>query len=411
MSFGMGYSSKTDIDFGETSLENIFIKHFLPFADEDQLKVYILGLFYAKNNSGATISSLSEHLSITEEKVISALEYWEKSGLVSIEKTVHASEQTPCTSRQTQNTSTQARSRLFSDEGFHIKFHSARSQIFSGSRKIESEHHKSAELAKLVTSIKKKSVSSAEYSYYEDFVSKSGGAFDILETVLALYYRDLGGSEFAEVRKFLDYTLQNNIGDLEQTALLARNFFMRNDFYKRVKLLIGGKSAATPAEQTMINSWLDEYHMSETEILRFIEEHSPDTNNPTVGFINKAIIRERTPHADEDSQTALFARLKLEITGSRYAVNKSEKRIMAAWFGELGLSESEVDEYIAKYSATQRGATVSFIDSKIRGTNEVHDSKTQPLKVRNKKASAEPFENDELEKMLLARKNKNKQSE
>lgn len=407
MSFGIGYSSRTDIDFGETSLENIFIKHFLPFATEQQLKVYIAGLFYAKNLPGADLESLPELLSMSEEEIISALEYWEKCGLISIEKTDRGDAHTDAAGNAP------TRSRLFSDRSFHIKFHSARSQIFNGLRKINTAPDRTEKLAALLTSIKKKPLSSAEYAYYEDFAARYDGDLDLLETVLTLYYIDLGGSEFSEVRKFLDALLQSGERDIEQTAISARNYFLRNRFYKRVKLLIGGKAASTPAEQTMINNWIDGCKLSENQILRFIEEHSPDTNNPTVGFINKLILQKYRDPDEDELKDALYARLKLEITGSRYAVNKSEKRIMAAWFDELGMSESDVDASIAKYSPAQRGATVGYIDEKIRGTLSEEPSRAAKttLKVRNKKTKAEPFQDSELEKRLLERKNKNRAAE
>lgn len=82
----MGFKKTTDfIDFGTISIENIFISDFMPMANGTYVKVYLLGYKYAnESNTNMEISNLtiSKHLSITMEDVLSAWDFWEKKGIV-----------------------------------------------------------------------------------------------------------------------------------------------------------------------------------------------------------------------------------------------------------------------------------------------------------------------------------------
>lgn len=77
------YINQPQLDIGETPVENIFINNFMNMADEVQLKVYLAGLFYARNSrkkhSDIDIAKL---LDIDPERVVEAWKFWEELGLV-----------------------------------------------------------------------------------------------------------------------------------------------------------------------------------------------------------------------------------------------------------------------------------------------------------------------------------------
>ncbi len=75
----------TDIDFGQTSIENIFINDFMPMADGTHVKVYLLGYKYANDRDDSIIvdnSTISKHLNIPLVDVLKAWEFWEKLGII-----------------------------------------------------------------------------------------------------------------------------------------------------------------------------------------------------------------------------------------------------------------------------------------------------------------------------------------
>lgn len=78
---------KNEYDLGETSFENIFLNDFMPSADGNFVKVYLLGYKMAKEYNGLknfSNSILADILGILESDVLRAWKYWENQGIVKI---------------------------------------------------------------------------------------------------------------------------------------------------------------------------------------------------------------------------------------------------------------------------------------------------------------------------------------
>lgn len=66
-------------------LDSLFIEHYLPYAGEVELKVYLLGLdLCRKAGENVSLSSFADDLNLTESDVKDAFSYWEKQGLVRV---------------------------------------------------------------------------------------------------------------------------------------------------------------------------------------------------------------------------------------------------------------------------------------------------------------------------------------
>lgn len=75
----------TDIDFGQTPIENIFINDFMPMANGTYVKVYLLGYKYANDRDENLIvdnKTIAKHLDIPLEDVLRAWEFWEQKGII-----------------------------------------------------------------------------------------------------------------------------------------------------------------------------------------------------------------------------------------------------------------------------------------------------------------------------------------
>ncbi len=75
----------TDMDFGDTPVENIFINDYMPMADGTYVKVYLLGYKYAKDNDEnlcVNNESISRHLNIALYDVLRAWDFWEQKGII-----------------------------------------------------------------------------------------------------------------------------------------------------------------------------------------------------------------------------------------------------------------------------------------------------------------------------------------
>lgn len=75
----------TDIDLGDTPIENIFINDFMPMAHGTYVKVYLLGYKYAKDmdaNIQVDNRTIAKHLNIPLGDVLSAWDFWESKGII-----------------------------------------------------------------------------------------------------------------------------------------------------------------------------------------------------------------------------------------------------------------------------------------------------------------------------------------
>lgn len=69
---------------GVTVLSNLFIDNFMKNANDAQIKVYLYLLRMVGDNLPTDISEIADKFNHTEKDVIRSLEYWEKTGLLSI---------------------------------------------------------------------------------------------------------------------------------------------------------------------------------------------------------------------------------------------------------------------------------------------------------------------------------------
>ena len=70
---------------GYLLLDSLFVEHYLPYAGEVELKVYLFGLdLCRKTGESVSLSTFAEDLNLTESDVRDAFAYWEKQGLVRV---------------------------------------------------------------------------------------------------------------------------------------------------------------------------------------------------------------------------------------------------------------------------------------------------------------------------------------
>lgn len=75
----------TDIDLGDTPIENIFLNDYMPIADGTYVKVYLLGYKYANDkdhNIKVNNETISKHLNIPLSDVLKAWDFWEEKGII-----------------------------------------------------------------------------------------------------------------------------------------------------------------------------------------------------------------------------------------------------------------------------------------------------------------------------------------
>ncbi len=82
MSFSL---ETTDMDLGDTPIENIFINDYMPMANGTYVKVYLLGYKYAYDRDArieVNNSTIAKHLNIPLDDVLRAWDFWESKGII-----------------------------------------------------------------------------------------------------------------------------------------------------------------------------------------------------------------------------------------------------------------------------------------------------------------------------------------
>lgn len=75
----------TDMDLGDTPIENIFINDYMPMANGTYVKVYLLGYKYAHdkdNKIDVNNQTIAKHLEIPLDDVLRAWDFWSGKGIV-----------------------------------------------------------------------------------------------------------------------------------------------------------------------------------------------------------------------------------------------------------------------------------------------------------------------------------------
>lgn len=75
----------TDMDLGDTAIENIFINDYMPMANGTYVKVYLLGYKYAQDKDSeidVDNETISKHLDIPLTDVLNAWDFWKDKGII-----------------------------------------------------------------------------------------------------------------------------------------------------------------------------------------------------------------------------------------------------------------------------------------------------------------------------------------
>ena len=67
-----------------TTIDNIFISEFMPYASENCVKVYLYGLYKCSSGKDNDIEQFEKVLQISKEDIISIFYYWQEVGLVQV---------------------------------------------------------------------------------------------------------------------------------------------------------------------------------------------------------------------------------------------------------------------------------------------------------------------------------------
>lgn len=282
---------KLNMDLGDTPIENIFINDYLPQADGNFVKVYLMGLKLAREPEGVLnldFGKIADLLGLIESDVTRAFDYWERAGV--IKKELHA------------------------DETFDIIFLNLKqlyvNNIYAKPEPAPEVRNKvldDEEIARLLstadyymrgrlTNSKKRDIASWRDVY--------NMPVEIIEEAF-WYSTEVKKKESVEyVEAVVRNWSKDNIRTKED---IERSSFEHDEkFYRllKIKARIGlSNKAYKQVDFDTVNRWFDEYHFSMELVLAACDK-TVNTSNPNIGYVDRILMNWREKGITEVSQIA-----------------------------------------------------------------------------------------------------------
>ncbi len=275
------YKQTTDLDLGETSIENIFINDFMPQADGTAVKVYLLAFKYSLENNRDQITNrkLAKHLDIPLEDVLRSWDFWESKKIVK---------------------------KIENDEDYDIEFLSIRQITAKGlwnnstSVKTQSkssinmiEASKSPEIRKMfydIDHIMRRELVPNERNVVLKWLYEQNINMDIIVRGFTYCVETRGVKHINYVASVVRGWHDKGILTTDQ---LDEHFAQSNSHYKHYKTIYRtlGYANKSPSagDKELMDKWLDDYKLDIDFIIKVLTETSKKTSNINMNYMNKAI--------------------------------------------------------------------------------------------------------------------------
>lgn len=272
------------IDFGNTSIENIFINDFMPVAKGDHVKVYLLGFKYAMDGESTfTNETISKNIGITTEEVNEAWDYWKNQGIVNLNTDSQGRQEIEFVNlkqlyveniyRYLTKDVTPSKDKREQKTDFDMLIEANKSQpIKDMFRAVE------LTLGRLVTPNEKRNILDwiANYSATPEIV---------IETFkYAVEKKNIKSMKYVET--LLAAWFDNNIQNKEELSKYLDDKRKNFKYYNTVKKHLGfdGRQL-TLSEKKIIDVWVDQWGFSLEMIIHALS-YSSKTTNPNLNYFN-----------------------------------------------------------------------------------------------------------------------------
>jgi len=260
----------------DTKIENIFINEFMTSAPGDYVKVYLLSLMYAGTETETTNSVIAMQLSLEEEDVLKAWNYWESLGVVKkhykdSKNKFNYDVEFLCIKEQlygkkTKKATTQKNSlpKLIDDselQDLYLEIERIVGRPLSGTELTE--------IASWLTDYKA-SPATITYAYSYCVKSKKKDNHKYVGAVI---------KEWTSKQLFDAAQIEEHLEEIDH----------RHFLYKRILKALGFKRNATEAESKIMDSWFDEMNFSIERILEACSKTS-GIANPNFNYVNQILV-------------------------------------------------------------------------------------------------------------------------
>jgi len=280
---------KANIDLSDTPIENIFIDTYMPTADGNYVKVYLLGYKFACDPEACANFSnekIARDLNMLLSDVLKAWDYWEKSGIIkkhhlnkdekdaftveflNLKQLVIDNSYMPITSNgatyQHKNFSPSDLNEALRDEQIRDMFHSIQQLMCRPLSPSESLQY-------------------LEWLY--DYKMSPG----VIEEAFKYSIEKRGIKNINYVNKIITSWYDRNITSIEKLQEHLETTDKKYIDYKKIMKAIGITRNPQEKEKELMNKWLYEYSMPLDVVLKACDTAIMNKPNPTIGYIDGII--------------------------------------------------------------------------------------------------------------------------
>lgn len=323
------YRQKTDLDLGETAIENVFINDFMPMANGTAVKVYLFGFkcsHEVNSRKEITHDTIAKHLNIPLDDVLRSWDFWEEKGIV----------------RKITNT-----------ESYDIEFLSLRQLLAAGLYKNKTstpvvsksnisllEASKNPEIKKMfyqIDQIMRRQLVPNERNIVLDWIYEQNIDLEVIIRAFTYCVEDRGVKHInyiaSVVRGWQDQGILT-IKDLDDHFAKSQSHY---NHYKAVYRTLGyANKLPSAGDKEIIDIWLDDFKLEMDFITKVLTETSKRTSNINMNYMHKAIeslfkqniktIPEYENHlANRSKTTTAVNKKKTATTNKFHNFNQREK--------------------------------------------------------------------------------------
>lgn len=273
------YIETTDIDLGDTPIENIFINDFMPMAHGTYVKVYLLGYKYAKDrdeNIKVDNRTIAKHLNIPLGDVLNAWDFWENKGIV---KKVYIDDDTDINysieflnlkqlyinnvirPKSTQND-------IKDDNDNYTKPYTATSEEILESKNVPAINEMFNEIRLAI----KRYITPNEYKRIYEWIDNYNMSPEVIARAFQYSLEKKNRRNISFVEGILRNWYADDITNIEKLD----EYLCKKDekFYRYNKIIryLGLKGMASEPQKKYIDRWFDEWNFSMEVVLRACDE-------------------------------------------------------------------------------------------------------------------------------------------
>jgi DnaD/phage-associated family protein len=328
----------------DTQVENVFIAEYMVDAEGDFIKVYLTALMYADTDEMSN-SLIARHLSMTEEDVLRAWNYWEEKGVIRKQYT------DPHDRFHYTVEFLNLKERLYGPSHDSAVVQDNESKIGELGPEMDDEVFR--DIITHIEDITGRLIEGREPEAVVAWLYEDGLEPELITFAYRYCSEKRGQNRFSYISAVIREWKNKGIRTMADAEKYLDDTDMRRNQYKRIMQALGFYRNPTEAEQTMMNRWFDEMGFGMDKVLEACSR-TTGISNPNLNYLNGILNNWYTgtgnstakPAAVKKTGTknavALVNKLYEDIRRKNETIRDERKKAVYSSIPEMEAIESEL---------------------------------------------------------------------